>query len=49
MIVGTYGGRLYHDPASGWVFPGGVRADPPRGLQYAMTLEPKDTECSERP
>ena len=37
-VVGD-GQRIVFDPASGWIFPGGLRADPIRELDYAITLE----------
>lgn len=37
-VVGN-GSRVVFDPASGWVFPGGLRADPLCELAYVLTLE----------
>lgn len=50
VIVGTWGGRIYFDPASGWMTADGRRGPSivqraPEGLQYAVTLEPKGTPC----
>ena len=36
-VVG-YGQRIVFDPASGWMFPGGLRADPVRELAYVLTF-----------
>lgn len=38
-VVGE-GRRVVFDPAAGWVFPGGRRADHVHEFDYALTLEP---------
>jgi hypothetical protein len=31
--------HVYHDPSSGWIFEGGLRAAPTRELDHAITIE----------
>jgi hypothetical protein len=42
-IVGAFTER-YFDPASGWLFPGGLKAPAVTELDYAITLTPKGNQ-----
>lgn len=44
MLVMSHA-RVLFDPAMGWVFEGGQRAEPTRQLEYGITLEPMEGTC----